>query len=121
MLDKAFVQELKRINGNGSRADKFAFLTCACAAAKEMSTPEIRNRFDAMFKSYSRATIGICIAATIVSREDRLNPETVKWAREVLSYWTNRPPTFDRVIIDDGLHPTRIEEYAASFISLTSY
>ena len=121
MLDKSFARELKLINGDGGRGDKFAFLGNAVAAAKEMSTPEIREKFSSMFKSYSRATIAICIAATIVDRADRLCPETVKWAREVLSYWTNRPSSIDRVIIDDGLHPTRIEEYAADFIQLTSY
>ena len=120
-LDKTFSRELCQINGDGSREAKFAFLTPAKAAARELSTPSVASIFPSVVRKYGRSTVAVCLASTILGRQDRLLPSTVQWAREVMRLWTNRPQNVCCVSIDDGLHPTRIEEYAGSFIRLTSY
>lgn len=120
-LDKTFSKEVQRTaNGDGSREAKFRFLKAAREAAKEMSTTKIRYTFGEAVKKHGRAVVGICVAVSILEREDRLERKTVWWATEVLNLWTNRPPNINVVNIVDGLHPTRIEEYAGSFIRLTT-
>lgn len=120
-LDASFAREIKKTaNGDRSREAKFAFLNPAKAAAREMSTTKIRENFDSVLKAYGRVVVGVCVAATVVERWDRLDASTVQWGREVLKLWTNRPLDLGCVIINDGLHPTRIEEYAGSFMRLTA-
>jgi len=60
------------------------------------------------------------VAVTVWERRDRLESRTVRWAIEVLELWTNRPPDTRCLYIGDNLHPSRIEEYAGSFIKLTT-
>uniref|UniRef100_A0AAU8B502 Nucleocapsid protein n=1 Tax=Dulem virus 34 TaxID=3145752 RepID=A0AAU8B502_9CAUD len=119
-LDKTFSRELLQINGDGSREAKFAFLSPAKAAARELSTPAVASIFPDVVRKYGRTAVAVCLASTILQRQDRLLSSTVQWAREVMRLWTNRPNNTGCVSIDDGLHPTRIEEYAGSFIRLTS-
>ena len=120
-LDRTFVQEIKKTaNGDGSREARFAFLNPARDAAKRLSTPNVRNDFDDVLREYGRATVGLCVAVTVWERRDRLESRTVRWAEEVLKLWTNRPHDTLFLFINDGLHPTRIEEYAGSFIRLTT-
>ena len=45
---------------------------------------------------------------------------TARCAGEVLKLWTNRPGDIPCLYIHDNLHPSRIEEYAGSFIRLTT-
>ena len=118
-LDTSFARDLKKINGDGTRDAKFAFLRPAQNAAKEMSNPAVINNFGSIVKMYGRTTVAICTAATALERADRLNPETVEWAREVIALWTNRPADLGTVLIADGLHPTRIEQYAGALINAT--
>ena len=119
-IDRSLANEIKKANGDGSREAKFAFLHKAVEAKKELSTPAVREHFSDCFKHHDRAAIAICVAATVLDRKDRLERTTVEWATEVMKLWTNRTPSTDRVVIEDGLHPTRIEEYAGSFIRLTT-
>lgn len=119
-LDKTFSSELRKINGDGTREAKFAFLSLAKSAARELSTTAVSSVFSDVVRKYGRAAVAVCLSATILRRQDRLLSSTVQWAHEVIRLWTNRPNTIDCVVIDDGLHPTRIEEYAGSFIRLTS-
>lgn len=118
-IDRTLAAEIKKANGDGSREAKFDFLHKIIAVKNELSTPDVMQRFNDCFKSHSRAAIAVCLAATIQSRRDRLDPETVEWADAVMKLWTNRPRSVDRVVIEDNLHPTRIEEYAGEFIRLT--
>ena len=68
-----------------------------------------------------RVPVAICTAVTIIYRQDRLEWRSVRWAQEVLKCWTNRPHTdLDFAYINDGLHPSRIEEYAAGLMSVTT-
>ena len=78
------------------------------------------HNFSDIVKKYGRVSVAICVAATILDRQDRLEYVSVQWAHEVMKLWTNRPGGPNCVLINDGLHPTRIEEYAGSFIRLTT-
>ena len=120
-LDRTLVKEIKAAIGDGSREAKFALLKKIDAAAEEMSTPEIRERFNEMLVKHGRAVTAICVAATIWERRDRLDDWRIDWATEVLELWTTKPASgVIRAYIRDDLHPTRICEYAYSFIKLTS-
>lgn len=85
-----------------------------------MSTAHVFEVFNDTLKEYGRATVGVCVAATILKRQNRLEPKTVQWAQEIMKIWTNKVPSnVDSVVIYDGLHPSKIEQYAASFICFT--
>lgn len=121
-LDRTFSRELSKLaNGDGSREEKFDFLTKARAARKALSTPEVmRGAFDDAVKEYGRVAVGVCLAVTIWERRDRLTDRAVQWARAVLEVWTNRPVNMLTVYIDDNIHPTKIEVYAGEFMRLTT-
>ena len=122
MIDECFAREIKKIaNGDGSREAKFAFLEKARAAARELSCPDVKEKFYEVMKKYGRVAVGLCVAATILDRSERLSTKSVEWACEVWSKWTNRPP-HPGIEIIDNLHFSRIEEpdYAGKFIKLTS-
>ncbi len=120
-LDRTFAREVKKAaNGDGSREARFAFLNPAKEAARKLSTPNVMREFDGILREYGRATVGLCVAVTVWERRDRLESRTVRWAMEVLKLWTNRPPDIRSLYIGDNLHPSRIEEYAGSFIKLTT-
>ena len=120
-LDRTFVREIKKIaNGNGSREARFAFLALAKEACKKLSTPDVMREFDNILREYGRVAVGLCVAVTVWERRDRLESRTVRWAMKVLELWTNRPSDTLCLYIFDNLHPSRIEEYAGSFIKLTT-
>lgn len=120
-LDRTFAREIKKTaNGDGSREARLAFLNPAKEAAKKLSTPNVRREFDDILREYGRATVGLCVAVTVWERRDRLESRTARWAMEVLKLWTNRPGDIFCLYIYDNLHPSRIEEYAGSFIRLTT-
>jgi hypothetical protein len=120
-LDRTFAREVKKAaNGDGSREARFAFLNPAREAAKKLSTPNVRDVFDDILREYGRAIVGLCVAVTVRERRDRLQSRTVLWALKVLELWTNRPSDTLCLYIFDNLHPSRIEEYAGSFIKLTT-
>lgn len=121
-IDECFAQEIKKTaNGDGSREAKFAFCKKVREAARELSCPDVKEKFCDMIKKYGRVVVGLCVAATILDRSDSLSDNSVEWAREVWSKWTNRPPD-PAVEIRDNLHFSRIEEpdYAGNFIKFTS-
>lgn len=123
MIDDVFAREIKKTaNGDGSREAKFAFLEKARAAARELSCPEVKEKFDGAIKKYGRVVVGVCVAATILARADYLSAEAVWWAQDVMWFWTNRPAEIDDITIRDNLHYSRITEpdYAGSFIKFTS-
>jgi hypothetical protein len=120
-LDQTLAREIKAANGDGSRSAKFALLRRVENARQEMSTPEIRVKFNEILRTHGRAVTAICVASTLWSRQERLESWGLPWAREVLLLWTTKPPSgISRATIDDGIHPTRICEYAAEFIKLTT-
>lgn len=123
-LDDTFAREVKKTaNGDGSREARFSFMKQVEAARKALSSPEVaRGGYDAAIKEYGRVPVAICTASTLYKRKERLDGWGLWWAQTVLALWTNRPPSgIDRAAIqDDTLHPTRICDYAADFIRLTT-
>ena len=120
-LDRTFAQEIKKTaNGDGSREARFAFLDQARDAARRLSTPNVRNDFNDVLREYGRATVGICVAVTIWERRNWLGKQEAQWAEEVLKLWTNRPCDDLCLFINDGLHPTRSEEYAGPVSQFTT-
>ena len=121
-LDRTFIRDIKKIaNGDGGADHRRAFRQTIRAANAELSSPEVRERYSECISKYGRVPVAICTAVTIIYRQDRLEWRSVRWAQEVLKCWTNRPHTdLDFAYINDGLHPSRIEEYAAGFMSVTT-
>ena len=120
-LDNSFSREIKKqANGDGSREAKFAFLKKVKEANKTLSCPQAASLFDACVKKYGRVAVGICVAATVIERADRLSGRSYRWAMEVMKLYTNAPSDKIFAVIQDGLHPTRIEEYAGSFMRVTT-
>lgn len=122
-LDRTLARDIKKqANGDGSREAKFAFIEKVRGASKMMSTPEVqRGKFDETIKTYGRVAVAVCVAATLYQRRERLDFWEFYWATEVLSLWTNKTAHgIEDACIEDGIHPTRICEYAGSFIQLTT-
>jgi hypothetical protein len=121
-LDRTFSREVSKIaNGDGSREARFAFKAKVEEAKRRLSTPKVREIFGDCIKEFGRVPVAICAAVTIYERRDRLEYKTVCWAMEVLKLWTNcRFQNLLFAYIDDGLHPTRIEEYAWELMKLTT-
>ncbi|MGN0773572.1 MAG: hypothetical protein ACI4MP_07255 [Candidatus Ventricola sp.] len=119
-LDRELVRELKKANGDGTRATRFEFLNKVRGAAKMMSCTDAPKMMNEALKTYGRAVVACTLAATIFDRRDRLSRRAVIWATKILEIWTNHGG-LDGFLIDDQLHPTKIEylEYAGSFIQLT--
>ena len=121
MIDRELAKEIKAVNGDGSREARFAALRRVQAARKDLSTTDVRARFSECLRTHGRAITAICVASTLYTRRERLEGWGLSWAMSVLSEWTNRRPSFiDAAAIDDGLHPTRICEYAGSLIRVTT-
>lgn len=120
-LDKTFAREIeKQANGDGSREAKFTFKKKVEEVARALSTPKAAEAFNDCLKKYGRVPVAICVAETIIERRDRLEWRSYMWALEVMKLYTNAPPNKIFAYIDDGLHPTRIEEYAGSFMRMTT-
>ncbi len=122
-LDRTLAREIRAANGDGSREAKFSLLRKVEQAAQDFSTPDVIRIFDSLLVKHGRAVTAICVAATLWMRRERLDGWQLRWARQVLDLWTTKPKTetgVGRAYIDDKLHPTRICEYAASFINLTT-
>lgn len=120
-LETTFQKEINKIaNGDGGINHRRAFRQTLRAVNAELSSPRVMDQYGACISKYGRVPVAICTAVTILSRQDRLYDTTVMWARKVLELWTNKYPNLDSLIIDDGLHSTRIEEYARELILLTT-
>lgn len=120
-LDQTFAREIKKqANGNGSREERFSFVKKVKEANKMLSTTKAAEVFNDCLKTYGRVPVAICVAETIIEWRDRLEPRSYRWALEVMKLYTNAPANKLFAYIDDGLHPSRIEEYAGSFIRATT-
>ena len=120
-LDSTFAREIKALNGDGTREARFALRDRIDVAKKEMSSFDILEHFNEYLSRYGRAIVGLCVAATLYKRRERLDFWGFDWATAVLNLWTNRSSlSLDWAYTNDQLHPTRICEYAGSFIRLTS-
>ncbi len=116
-IDREPAKEIKAANGDGSREAKVALVQRVRAANKDLSTPTVTTGFNDAIKKHGRVPVALCIAGTLYARRERLDRWGFAWAEEVLKLWTNRPPSYIQIAtINDGLHPTRICEYAGSFV-----
>ncbi len=120
MLDREIAKEIRKANGDGGREAKLKLLRKVKAANKDLSSTNVRDRFDEIMKKHGRVPVAICVGVTAVMRKDRLNRWIVDWGREVLALWTNRPHDISAALIEDNLHPSRIEEYAGGFVRATT-
>lgn len=121
MLDRTLAREIETLVGDGSREAKFALLKRLDAAREDFSTPNILYNFGENLVKHGRAVTAICVAVTLDARRDRLDYWEWHWSLEIIRLL---PANFNqnnlsRAYIDDDLHPTRICEYADSFINLT--
>lgn len=120
-LDRTFSRDISKIsNGDGSREARINFLKTAKEVRRTLSTIEAPRIFMDCVKKYGRVPVAVCVAATIIDRQDRIDLKYCDWAAEVIKLYTNAPDGTVRLAIDDGLHPTRIIEYAGKFIKLTT-
>lgn len=120
-LDRELSRELRALNGDGSREARFGTWRRVEAARKDLSSPEVRESFNECLRRHGRAVVSLCVAATLYTKRERLDGWCLSWALAVLDLWQNRGPSFiERAVIDDGLHPTRICEYAGELIRVTT-
>ena len=120
-LDRNFARQLKaEANGDGSREAKFVFKHKVEEVRKVLSTPDVMTNFSDSFKLHGRVPVAICLAATLIERQDRVNRSSYDWAQEVMKLYKNAPSDKTFACIDDNLNPSRIEEYAGSFIRVTT-
>ena len=122
MLDKTFAAEVKSLLVDDSRETKFAFLKRLDDARKDFSNTNVRRTFNDSLSKHGRALTAVCVAATLDVRRERIDYWGWSWAREVLALL---PPNIsksnlERGVIDDGIHPTAICEYAESLIKQTT-
>lgn len=120
-LDQTFARDIKKqANGDGSREAKFAFKKKVEETARALSTTKAAEVFNDCLKKYGRVPVAICVAETNHRKARRLEWRSYMWAHEVMKLYTNVPHNKMFAYIDDGLHPTRIEEYAGSFLRETT-
>lgn len=120
-LDQTFANEIRRqANGDGSRMAKFEFKRKVEETRRAMSTPTVLDNFGNFLGKYGRVPVAICVAETITERREQMHSSSYSWAQEVLKLYKNAP--YDKLFayIDDGLHPSRIEEYAKTFMQVTT-
>lgn len=118
--DSELVKEIRRANGDGTRAAGLELLRKVKAAKADLSSPDVREHFDDILKKHGRVPVAICVGVTAVLRADDLNRWIVDWGRDVLQQWAYRPFDLTVALIEDNLHPSRIEEYAGGFVRATT-
>lgn len=118
--DRELVREIRRANGDGTRAAGLELLRKVKAAKADLSSQDVRERFDDVLKKHGRVPVAICVGVTAVLRADDLNRWIVDWGRDVLQQWMYRPFDLTVALIEDNLHPSRIEEYAGGFVRATT-
>lgn len=119
-LDSELAREIRRANGDGTRAAGLELLRKVKAAKADLSSPDVREHFDDALKKHGRVPVAICVGVTAVLRADSLNRWIVGWGRDVLQQWAYRPFDLTVALIEDNLAPSRIEEYAGSFVRATT-
>lgn len=124
--DPVLLREIGRMAGK-TRSERTFFLRQCEAFAHDLGKAikgnngmqSLKSIYDRVTLQYPRAVNACCLAATI-SMRDGMSKAAQIWAYDVLNAW--KPTASHRLMayIDDNLNPTRIEEYAGSFIRITS-
>ena len=114
-LDLMLLMEVQALRGDGGRKSWIALLDRVEAARKDLSTTDVRRTFQDTLHKHGRAVVAVCVAATLMARADRLQKWGTVWAQGVLDQlqeWGSRDLLRLSALIDDGIHPTAICEYA---------
>lgn len=124
MVERELAREIKKACGNGERADKFRLLGAVRGVQERMSRSDCardpKGAMRAALKEYGRAAFALCLASTIVTaRQDWVSGQTLAWANEVIGLWACRPMDIAQVAYNDGLHPSKLAEYAGDFVRMT--
>lgn len=123
-LDRELAREIIKAQGDGGRDARFALWNDVQDAQDLMSDEAFEgpSRLNESLGKFGRAATALVIASTLYQRRERLDNWELPWALSVLELWTNRGRTFvERACIDDWFyHPTKICEYARSFIRVTT-
>lgn len=119
-LDSYFVKEFKQsANGDGSKEARIDFLRRASAAARDLGNPSVMREFGKILQKHGRIPVTICIAATASQNKEHISRKLADWSDEILKLYTNKPHDLSRFAYNDGLHPSRIDEYTAFFVDNT--
>ena len=124
--DPVLISEIKKAAGR-TRGERLAFLGQCNAFSNELGGAiknnnglrSLKSIFDKTMLGYPRTVTACCLAATIVMREGMSYASQV-WAQGVIETWNPTSSQRLRAYIDDNLHPSRVEEYAGSFIRATT-
>ena len=124
--DPVLILEIKKAAGR-TRSERLAFLDQCAAFSLELGNAikannglrTLKSIFDKTMLGYPRTVTACCLAATIVMREGMSYAAQV-WAHGVIDAWNPTSSQRLRAYIDDNLHPSRVEEYAGSFIRATT-
>ncbi len=121
-LDWTLAKEIKALGGDGSRGAKFELLRRIDAARSDLSTPQVMTNFDDCVMKHGRAIVAVCVAATLNAWHDFIGDWKIYWIDGVLNGLPSciTQQNLKRAVIDDGLHFSRVCEYARSFILATS-
>ena len=119
-LDRCLAREIKRAAPDRrDREAYFAFVGKLRDACDEMSCTDVLYHFNDMLNKHGRVVTAIVIAATLWSRMGRLDGWKLNWAIDVNDCWQHTEYLLSEIAIRDELHPSRICEYAGSFIRAT--
>ena len=125
--DPTLLREIK-LKAGKTKQERLAFVAQCAAFADELGKAikenngllSLKTIYDRETIKYPRAVNACCVASTIILRQHDMSQSAKEWALDVISAWTPIAGHQLRAYIDDNLNPTRIEEYAGSFIRCTS-
>ena len=117
-VDRELAREIRATIKSGSDADRRAARIAVKKAIRALSTPDIRNTFSDVLREHGRANVAIAVACTLKARAWRIDNWGLLWAQDVLHNW--QPVDYCDYAIMDELHPTRICEYAADLVKMTT-
>lgn len=119
-LDRTFIADINKVTANdGTSAGRATVKTRLRACATKMSTIDIAEKLNEIIKEYGRAMVGICIAQKCAAEhyEDRHSERLCNWSRLVLA--ACKLELGDNGTYNDGLHPTKVDDYSACLIDYT--
>lgn len=119
-LDRTFIADINKATANdGTRAERAAIKTRIRDCATAMSTIDIAEKLNDIIKEYGRAIVSICIAQKCKAEyfEDRHDERLCSWSRLVLA--ACKLELGDNGTYNDGLHPTKVDDYSACLIKYT--
>lgn len=118
-INPEFAKQVHRtaVVPNGSNREEYLrFINKLNDCCKEMSTIDIRDRFDELATKHGEVVTALVVAATLLARHDSIGGWRGEWAEDMCQAWVMLRDRADALAIRDNLNPTRICEYASEFI-----